>query len=381
MRSLEQDVPRTISRVLSTHDWQGRKELIDKVFKEDAKFWHLFFQTVNRKELFGVYQMWGAYNFKIDVDYTRVVPDRKNHRVVVDLIETINVWWTIFPYLGIPIHLNMHVVLGVEANPDPATRNELIFTYQEDHIFWVESYLALNPVLTLGLGPFFLEHLRPLAGSAYATIGNLVYSKYHDTPDRQGNRPILNGFTNIEGSIQTAIQAAYGGSPKAKWEHTQKMYSENAEFWHPLFIVKGRENIFGAHMFWSCINRKTNARVKRIVLGERDNIVMVDLEQQYWPYLWLPGWPPLAIWVHVILTLEDARTTRAGKVITKHEDHVLWLESLVLRNLGPFSRFYDSTIRRCIGIFFCWLGNLIYEALAWCSEVVRRLSAICRDEL
>lgn len=59
MRSLEQDVPRTISRVLSTHDWQGRKELIDKVFKEDAKFWHLFFQTVNRKELFGVYQMWG----------------------------------------------------------------------------------------------------------------------------------------------------------------------------------------------------------------------------------------------------------------------------------------------------------------------------------
>lgn len=59
MRSLEQDVPRTISRVLSTHDWQGRKELIEKVFTEDAKFWHLFFQTVNRKELFGVYQMWG----------------------------------------------------------------------------------------------------------------------------------------------------------------------------------------------------------------------------------------------------------------------------------------------------------------------------------
>ena len=49
-----------------------------------------------------------------------------------------------------------------------------------------------------------------------------------------------------------------------RWEHTQKMYSETAEFWHPLFIVKGRQNIFGAHMFWSCINRKTNARVKRI---------------------------------------------------------------------------------------------------------------------
>lgn len=59
MRSFDQDVPRTITNVLSTHDWRARKELIDKVFTEDAKFWHLFFQTVNRKELFGVYQMWG----------------------------------------------------------------------------------------------------------------------------------------------------------------------------------------------------------------------------------------------------------------------------------------------------------------------------------
>ena len=59
MRSLDQDVPRTISNVLSTHDWRSRKDLIEKVFTEDAKFWHLFHQTVNRKELFGVYQMWG----------------------------------------------------------------------------------------------------------------------------------------------------------------------------------------------------------------------------------------------------------------------------------------------------------------------------------
>ena len=49
------------------------------------------------------------------------------------------------------------------------------------------------------------------------------------------------------------------------------------------------------------------------VLGQNDDIAMVDLEQQYWPWLWWPGWPPLAIWVHVILTLENADTTRAGK--------------------------------------------------------------------
>jgi len=46
----------------------------------------------------------------------------------------------------------------------------------------------------------------------------------------------------------------------------------------------------------------------------------------------------------------------AGKVTVKHEEHILWVESLVLRNLGPVSRLYDIVICRYIGIFFCWLG-------------------------
>ena len=49
------------------------------------------------------------------------------------------------------------------------------------------------------------------------------------------------------------------------------------------------------------------------VLGEHDDIAMVDLEQQYWPYFWWPGWAPLAIWVHIILTLENADSTVAGE--------------------------------------------------------------------
>lgn len=74
----------------------------------------------------------------------------------------------------------MHVVLGVDPNPDPATKNELIFTYQEDHIFWVESFLALNPILTLGLGPFFLKHLRPLAGWLHSS--SCADMAAHDPP-------------------------------------------------------------------------------------------------------------------------------------------------------------------------------------------------------
>jgi hypothetical protein len=65
----------------------------------------------------------------------------------------------------------------------------------------------------------------------------------------------------------------------------------------------------------------------------------------------------------------------AGKVIVKHEDHILWVESLVLRNLGPVSRLYDIVIRRYIGIFFCWLGNSIYQMLLFLSHAVWRILA------
>ena len=54
-----------------------------------------------------------------------------------------NVWWTPFPYLGIPIHLNLHVVLGLQQHPDAEHNDDLIFTFQEDHIFWVLHSHAL----------------------------------------------------------------------------------------------------------------------------------------------------------------------------------------------------------------------------------------------
>lgn len=62
MHSLAEDVPRAITNVLSTHDWRGRKQLIDQVYVDQVHFWHLFHDCRNRRELFGVYQMWGEKN-------------------------------------------------------------------------------------------------------------------------------------------------------------------------------------------------------------------------------------------------------------------------------------------------------------------------------
>lgn len=71
-----------------------------------------------------------------------------------------NIWWTPLPYLGISQHLDLHVVLGTKQ----LANGDLVFTWQEDHIFFVESILQKNPILTLGLGPFFSTFIRPIAG-------------------------------------------------------------------------------------------------------------------------------------------------------------------------------------------------------------------------
>jgi len=54
------------------------------------------------------------------------------------------------------------------------------------------------------------------AGSAYAAIGNLVYSRDLDVPNHLKRQPKTKGFQNIEKDIVDAIHVAYGGSAKAK---------------------------------------------------------------------------------------------------------------------------------------------------------------------
>jgi len=55
----------------------------------------------------------------------------------------------------------------------------------------------------------------------------------------------------------------------------------------------------------------------------------------------------------------------AGKLISRHEDHIMWEESLLLRNLGPFSTFFYNQIRPFTGKLFSTVGNFIYHVLLW----------------
>lgn len=43
------------------------------------------------------------------------------------------------------------------------------------------------------------------------------------------------------------------------------------------------------------------------MLSHNDDIALIDLEQQFWPYFFPRSWQCFALWVHVILTLEDGK--------------------------------------------------------------------------
>ena len=84
-----------------------------------------------------------------------------------------NIWWAPLTWLFIPLRLNLNVVLGVQEDRN----GELKFTYQEDHIFWVESLLEINPIMTLGLGPVFTKYIRPVVG---VILQKLFFFLHHE---------------------------------------------------------------------------------------------------------------------------------------------------------------------------------------------------------
>lgn len=53
-------------------------------------------------------------------------------------------------------------------------------------------------------------------------------------------------------------------SATCRWRCAQRVYHDQADFWHILFVVKGKRNIFGAHYLWNLINSKTEASIKRL---------------------------------------------------------------------------------------------------------------------
>ena len=81
-------------------------------------------------------------------------------------------------------------------------------------------------------------------------------------------------------------------------------------------------------------------------------------------------WPELTCAKHVVLVYTGTASSHcvryvAGKLISRHEDHIMWEESLLLRNLGPFSSVFHDILRPFMGKVFATAGTLIYHFLVW----------------
>lgn len=350
----------TIAKILESHNWRRRKDLVDKVFTPDAVFWHPFFIVQGRQEILGIYQLWGANNYRIDVTYDRIVPDAEHNVVVVDLLETVRVWWFPLTWVGIPTNFILHTIFDVEK-----TTEGFVYTRQEDHALVLESLMYCNPVATLGLPYLLKNYLSPLVGNLAAASGNLLHRKFGAPSKQPQNQKSRVGMTDLFKELSKAMEIIGCGNDAHRIHTMNGVYTDDLTFWHPFMSVSGKQDMLGVVRLWTFLNTHLEVDTRRVVPSHKEDVMLIDLERRFRPWLWPFFLPPIALWVHVIVHLVDAPGPNGGKLISRHEDHIMWEESLLLRNLGPFSTFFYNQVRPFTGKLFSTVGNLIYHFLLW----------------
>ena len=73
---------------------------------------------------------------------------------------------------------------------------------------------------------------------------------------------------------------------------------------------------------------------------------------------------------HIMPVISEIHTrTCRGKLIYKHEDHALWIESLVFGN--PIGQWYKDNVRPLNGAAMGILGRIIWMLINWwCDDQV-----------
>ncbi|CAL5221947.1 g4224 [Coccomyxa viridis] len=360
MQNLETDLTFAIEKVLCG-TWRERKQMIDKVFTKDAKFWHLFHNAHGRDNIHGIYQFWAFTNYPpLKIKFLRVAGDKEANIAIVDLLEYCNVWpmppWTFF---GGPV-MRLHVIFGFEDTPEGKKIN-----YQEDHSMWTESLLFHT--LPRPVGDFLENHWLPLMGKAVAGLGHALYQcqvgdekeiNFQQVDGGQNGTKGGSGLLDVRRDLPKAVRRIFSGTPAQRKAAIHELYSEDAVVWNATYIVRGRQAIFGAFQLWCALNH-IKVKINRIVPA--GDLVLVDAVQEARPRF-LPDFvAPWVVWNHIVLRLGDSPDGR-GKVIVRHENHPMGTEATLIYNLWIFS-WLINLIRRLMGIVFGFGGRVLYMAL------------------
>ncbi|CAL8465499.1 g5035 [Coccomyxa elongata] len=377
MQNLDGDLKEAFLKTLCG-TWKERKETVDRVFVEDAKFWHIFHNAFGRKNIHGIYQLWASTNYPpLKIDFLRIVADERDNVVLVDLLEYCNVYpcppWTFF---GGP-NMRLHVILGLVDTPAGKK-----IEYQEDHSMWMESLLFHT--LPAPVGEFLHNYTMPFFGSIVAELGNRCYEseqmhipKEVDFQRIDGEVGVL-GLRDVRADLSRALCEMFSGHSSGVQRRAliNRLYAEDALVWNALYIVRGRKAIFGAVNLW-CYFNHINVKINRIV--PCGNTVLVDAAQEVKPKWWPAMMRPYVVWNHIILTLADS--PEGGKVIQRHENHPMGTEATLIYNLGVIS-WIINLVRRFMGIAFGTAGSCIYQLLDFMQKQAqseRQLSDVPRE--
>lgn len=229
----------------------------------------------------------------------------------------------------------------------------------------MESLLYSNPMLTLGL-PYLLKHyICPASGRLAAACGNFLHKAVR-APSKQPlqQKPRI-GMMDLTRELSKAMEIIGAGNDAHRVHVMDSVYTDDVTFWHPALTVAGKQDMLGVARLWTFLFKDLEVDTRRVVSSYKEDVMLIDLERRFRPRLCPFFFPPVVLWVHVIVHLVDAPGSHGGKLINRHEDHIMWEESLLLRNLGPFSSVFRDVFRPFMGKVFSTAGTLIYHFLVW----------------
>ncbi|CAK0786247.1 hypothetical protein CVIRNUC_009460 [Coccomyxa viridis] len=359
MQNLDGDVKDAFNLIL-IGNYKERVIGVCKYLDRHMEFTHLSFKTFTRDDAWGIYQLWSVNNRGIAIDYLEITADEKGNSVLIDLVEYCHVWW-------IPSFKGVQKVRIFTSMDLIDTKDGKKILRQYDHTLVAETFLYHQYPK---LGEIAKKHVLPTIGSTMSTAGIWLYKHLNDkevVPKLE--RPLL---IDPENTIPRAIEVVFGSSPSRRYALVHSSFTPDASYYNTWMTVVGPEKIFGVLNCWAMMNSKIEMRIERVVpSGDR---ILVDAEQRFSPWFWPSAiLSPLGWQHHVLMTTVD--NPAGGKLISKVENHIIWLEPFLKYNLGPFSWLYERS-RPIVGKIYGAAGRSIYHFLEWwnSSEVAERVT-------
>jgi hypothetical protein len=164
-------------------------------------------------------------------------------------------------------------------------------------------------------------------------------------------------------SVSQAIINLLTTDRKRIYEQVDALFTEDAVFEHPLFVVRGRQMIKTVYLAWSHFNASfdiLHCQVSEV----KQNVQYVAIEYRFMPK-WLP-WFSKTVFVLAQLELVPDSGSDMKWRIKKQHDFIQWDEVMYLFVLPPF----DGIVKKVCDVVRHLVGLcLVFWTVAFASWI------------